>query len=355
MNPSDEMHTTEGIQENIQSSGHREEFLNNIQNDPLLYKQEAFNQNARFLGAQFHLERSKASLSSSAPLSSGFDGTATANLQNPSEYAGYNSQGRSFGSIDWYEGQITRPRQHNPDQGLEVPNGQRPSIIVRNPNGLITIPVADGLSGFRLGEKSAKFMKSQELTMRVCKALQDLNREWMQKLVSLYEIHGHCSKLSTWTLFNVGIRTLQGVYNGELPKSFTEIFGLMHVAFAFSRVINEDYDSYYWDGYYSDIYLWHHSLSNAEDHRLFEQVWYRLWCPRSAAQAITLTDIPHYNPLNASPQGLFSTSDIQRQSLAPSGRDSLIFPSFGVTRDALVNILKEGMVIKGCSDFLNGK
>ena len=356
MNPPDEIHTAEGIQEDIQGSGHHEALLNNIRYDPLLYKQEAFDQDARYLGAQFHLKQSNSFLSSSAQQSSSSDATTTANLSDSSEYTGYDTHGRNLGSIDRYEGQVTRPRHQNPDQGFEVPNGQRPSIIVRNPNGLITTPVADGLSAFRLGEKSAKFMKSQELVRRVCEAVHNLSKQWMQKLVSLHEIYGYCSKLSTWTLFNVGIRTLQGVYNGELPKSFTEIFGLMHVAFAFSRVINEDYDSYYWDGYYSDIYLWHHSLSNAEDLLLFARVWDRLWCPRPAAQAITSTNVLHHNPLNVSPQGLFPTSDIQRQSLALSSSDSLTFPSFiGVTRDALVNTLKEGMVMKGCSDFLNGK
>ena len=232
MNPSDEMDTAEGIQENIQSSSHREAWLNNIDQD------------ARFLGAQFHLEQSKASLSSSAPLSSSSDTTIAGNLLDSSEYTGQNPQGGHVGSIDWYEGQVARPRRHDPEQDFEVPHGQRPSIIVRNPNGLITTPVADGLSALRLGEKSTKFIRPKELIARLCKAVHDLSNEWMPKLDSLPELHGPWSELSTWTLFNVGIRTLHSVYSGELPNCFTDIFGLMHVAFAFSRVINEDSDSY---------------------------------------------------------------------------------------------------------------
>ena len=350
MDPYVEMDTAEGIQEDIQDSGHHEALLNNIQYDPLVYKQEAFDQNARFLGAQFHPERSTAPLSTSGPLSSSSNSTTIANFPDSSEHTGRNTQGRVFGSVGWYEGQVVRPWRHDPDQGFEVHNGLRPSIIVRNPNGLITTPVADGLSALRLGEKSTKSMKSQELIERLCEAVQNLNKEWMLKLASIRDLHGHCSKLSTWELFNVGIRTLQGVYNWQLPNSFTEIFGLMHVAFAFSRVINEDYDSCYWDGYYSDIYLWYHSLSNVEDRLLFERVWDRLWCPRPAAEAIKSTDVFLYTPSTAPSQGLFSTSDIQRQSLAQSSSDSSTF-----TRDALVNTLKEGMIIKGCSDFLNGK
>ena len=349
------MDTANDIQEAIEDSGHREALLNNILDDPSVYKQEAFDQDARFLGAQFHSERSRASSSPSGALFGGFNTTAIANFPVSSEHTDQNTQGRNFGPTGWYEGQVARPWHHDPDQGFDVHNGLRPRIIVHNPNGLITTPVADGLSALRLGEKSTKSMTCQELIERLCEAVHNLNMEWMQKLISLPDLHGQCSRLSTWELFNVGIRTLQGVYNGQLPSSFTEIFGLLHVAFSFSRVINEDYDSCYWDGYHSGIYLWYLSLSDPEDRLLFEQVWGRLWCPQQGAQATTSKAVLHYAPLIVSSQGLFSTSDIQRRSLAPSSTDTLTLPSnIKVARDALVNILKEGMVIQGCSDFLNG-
>ena len=356
MNASDEGHTAEGIEDSIQNSDHREALLNKIQYDSLPYKHDAFDEDARYLGAQFQLKRSKGSLLSSAQQSSSSDATTTANLPYPSEHTRHNNQRRNIGSIDGYKDEVAWSLRQDSDQSFEAPHSQRPSIIVRNANGLITTPVADGLSSLRLGEESITLLNPQELIVRLCEAFHNLRNEWLQKLDSLPDLHQYCSQLSTWTLFNVGIRTLQGVYNGELPKSFTEIFGFMHLAFAFSRVINEDYDSYYWDGYFSDIYLWHHSLSNTEDLILFARVRDRLWCPRPAAQAIASTDVILYTPLAAPHHGLPSTSDIQRHSLAPSSGDSLTYPSFiGVTRDALVNTLKEGMVIKGCSDFLNGE
>ena len=356
LDPSDEMHTAESLQESIQCSGHHEALLNKIQYDSMSHKHEAFEQDACYLGAQFHPKRSKASLSSSAQPSSSSDATKTAHLPGSLEYTGQNSQRSNIGSIDRYGDQLAWSLRHDQDRSAEVPDGHRPSIIVRNPDGLVTTPVADGLHTLRLGEESTHFMDPQQLIVRLCEAFHNLRKEWMQKLVLLPDLYGHCSKLSPWELFNVGIQTLQGVYNGELPKSFMEIFGFMHLAFAFSRVINEDHDSYYWDGYYSDIYLWHHSLSNTEDLIHFARVRDRLWCPQPAAQAITSTNVIHYTPIITPPHGLSSTSDIQRPSLTPSNSDSLTYPSFmGVTRDTLVNTLKEGMAIKGCSDFLNGE
>ncbi len=354
MNWSDDVHTAEDPQESTQGSSHREELLDTVQYDSLSYLNEAFDQDARYLGAQFRPQWSNASLSPPARQPSSSDATTTANFPGPLQHTGPNAQRQHLGSTDWYKGQVAWSQPH--DQDLEVPNGQRPSIVVRNPSGFITTPVADDLHTLRLGEEFANCERSQELIVRLWEVVLNLNKEWMKKLVLRPGLYRYCSKLSTWALFNVGIRTLQDVYSGVLPSSFMEIFGFMHIAFAFSRVINEDRDSYYWDGFYSDIYLWHHSLSNPEDLILFAQVRDRLWCPRPAAQALIPTTKLLHNSLTTTSHELFSTSETQRNTLAPGSCDSLTYPSFiGLTRDGLLNTLMEGMVVRGCSNFLNGR
>ena len=352
MNWYNDVHTAEEPQESIHGSAHREALLNTVQYHSLPDLKEVFDQDARYLGAQFNPNSSNISFSPPAHQSGSSDTTTTASIMGPLQYTGHDTQGKKLGSRGWSKDQVAWAQRHHQD--FELPNGQRPRIVVRNPSGLITTPVADDLHALRLGEEFT--IKSTELVMRLCQGMISLNKEWMQKLDPLSDFYEDCSKLSTWALFNVGIRTLQKVYSGELPKSFMEIFGFMHVAFAFSLVINEDYDSYYWDGFYSDIYLWHHCLSNTEDLALFGRVRDRLWCPRPAVQASILTDKLLYTSLIAPSYGLFSPSDIQRHSLAPESGDSLTYPSIiGVTRDALLNTLTEGMVIKGCSSFLNGR
>ena len=354
MNWSDDVHMAEDLQESTQGSALREALLNNVQYDSLSDFKDAFDQDVRYLGAQFHPKWSKASLSPPAHQSGSSDATTTANFPDSSQYTGPDTQGQDLGFRSWYKDQVASSQRHNQD--LELPNGQRPSIVVRNPTGFITTPVADDLHGLRLGEESTKSIRARELIQRLCDALLNLNNEWMQKLVPDPDLHGYCSRLSLWALFNAGIRTLQDVYSGKLPNSFTEIFGFMHIAFAFSRVINKDYDSYYWDGFHSDIYLWHHGLSNPEDLSLFARVWDRLRCPRPAVQARSPTNELLYTTLPAPPSELFSTSDIQKHTLASGACDNLAYASFtGVTREALLNTLMEGMVIKGCSNFLNGR
>ena len=353
MNWSDDVHTAENLQESTQGSGHREALFNMVQYDASSDMKEAFDQDARYLGSQFDPKWSKPSLSPPAHQSGSSDATTTANFPGSLQYTGPVTQEQDTGSRDWYKDQVAWSQRHNQD--LELPNGQRPSIVVRNASGFITTPVADDLHGLRLGEEFTKSIRSRELILRLRDVLLNLNNEWMQKLVPLPDLHGYCSKLSTWALFNVGIRTLQDMYSGKLPNSFADIFGFMHVAFAFSRVINEDCDSYYWDGFHSDIYPWHHSLSNPEDLIRFAQVRDRLWCPRPAVQAPIQTNKLLYTSLPAPTYELFSISDDQKHTLAPGSYGSLAYSSFtGVTREGLLNTLMEGMVIKGCSNFLNG-
>ena len=354
MDWSNNMHMAEDLHESTQGSGHREALLNTVRYPSLSELKEVFDQDARHLGAQFHPQSSKASLSSPAHQPDSSEATTTANLQVSLQYTGTDIQGQNLGSSGRYMDQVAWSQRYNQD--LELPNVQRPGIVVRNPSGLITTPVADDLNALRLGEEFTKTISSRELVMRLCQGVLDLNKEWMQKLVLRPGLYEYCSKLSTWELFNAGIRTLQKVYSGELPNSFTEIFGFMHIAFASSQVINEDCDSYYWDGFYSDIDLWHHSLSNTEDLALFARVWDRLRCPRPAVQALNWTDKLHYNSLTAPSYELLSTLGDNRHSLAPESRDNLTYPSFiGVTRDVLRNTLMEGMVFRGCSNFLNGR
>ena len=354
MDSSDNTHMAEDLYENTQGSGHRKALLNTAQYPLSSDLTHAFDQNSRHLGAQFQPLSSNASLSSPAHQPGSSEATTTANLRGSLRYTAPDIQEQNLSSRGWYADQVARSQRH--DQDLELPNGQRPGIVVRNPSGLITTPVADDLHTLRLGEEFTKTISSKELIMQLCQGVLRLNKEWMQKLVPRPDLYEYCSNLSTWELFNAGIRTMQKVYSGELPQSFTDIFGFMHIAFAFSRVISEDGDSYYWDGFYSDLYLWHHTLSNTEDLVLFARVW-DLLLPRLDAQALIRTENLFYHTSLTTPSHeLFSTADVQRQSLAPESHDSSTYPSLnGLPRDALRNTLMEGMAFRGCSNFLNGR
>ena len=188
---------------------------------------------------------------------------------------------------------------------------QRPSIALSDPVGQTIRPVADDLYCFMLGDDS---ITTTSLVKQVRDILHDLNKEWMGRLESTPDLYARCMPLSTCPLLETGIRALQQCFSGTLPRSFDDLFALIHVAFAFSLVINKDRDSYYWDGFYSDLRYWHHTVRDSEI-SLFGKVWDRLWCPPSSNNHLFV------NPPRAN----------------------------------LYDTLMEGLVIKGCTNFLDGE
>ena len=189
---------------------------------------------------------------------------------------------------------------------------RRPRITLRDPVGQTIRPVADDLYCLMLGDDS---ITTTSLVEQVRDILHGLNREWMEMLKSTHELYAHCMTLSTCRLLETGIRALQQCFSGSLPTSFEDIFALMHVAFAFSIVINKDGDSYYWDSFFSDLSYWYDTVRDPEEIGLFGKVWDRLWCPRSSNNHLFM------NPPRAN----------------------------------LHETLMEGLVIKGCANFLDGK
>ena len=186
---------------------------------------------------------------------------------------------------------------------------QRPSIPLSDPVGETIRPVAD-LYCLMLGDDS---MTTTSLVKQVREILHGLNKEWMGRLKSTPDLYERCMPLSTCPLLETGVRALQQCFSGTLPRSFEDLFALMHVAFAFSIVIYRDSDSY-WDGFYSDLPYWRHTVRDSEI-SLFGKVWNRLWCPPSSNNHLFV---------NPPPANLYET-------------------------------LMEGLPIKGCTNFLDGE
>ena len=190
---------------------------------------------------------------------------------------------------------------------------QRPSIALSDPDGQTIRPVADDLYCLMLGDD---LMTTTSLVKQVRDILHDLNKKWMGRLRSTPDLYARCLPLSTCPLLETGIRALQQCFSGTLPRSFDDLFALIHVAFAFSLVINKDRDSYYWDGFHSDLRYWHLTVRDSEI-SLFGKVWDRLWCPPSSNNHLFV------NPPRAEAD--------------------------------LYETLMEGLVIKGCANFLDGE
>ena len=230
---------------------------------------------------------------------------------------------------------------------------QRPHIIVHDDQGRPTLPVADDVNPQVKRDDS---MKLDSLINSVYWIVNGLMSQWMAKLGPEHENFDVYNGLSTRTLFEVGIETLRRCYTNILPKTFTEIFALMHVAFAFSHIILKDGGSCYWDGFSHDVYWWHLALSNRHEANLFLHVWHRLWCWQ-ASGGMPLQDNCLFN---ADPHAAFLEGAPCPHApplyAVPDTHKNLNLKSRKVQEQkAFDEILMVGMVIGGCSRFLDCK
>ena len=346
-------------------SNYADGFQFDMQSDPSLSHQDAFYQDSRHFGAQFNTHASgdtataekRNSVASTTSATTFYDCNDTVIATSPfssSEPAGPNS------SMEHCESSRIPANQNAQQMEVEyhLPSYDcpRPSIVVNDPIGLVASPVADDLHGLLLGDDS---VTPRDLVRSLCEIVHALNKEWIRKLASTYDLYVHCSHLSTCSLFKIGIRTLQGCLRGTLPTTFKEVFALAHIGFAFSHVINKDGGSYYWDGFSSDLFRWHRALINPADLVMFVKVWDRLWCPKASPQMMLPGREPSNVPLPrsaSSPINFYQDAGTSANA-SMRGRDSESTNHLSMDHPhvPLLSMLMEGMMAKGCVNFLNSK
>lgn len=249
--------------------------------------------------------------------------------------------------------QATLEKGPTPDNALAAEpleyGAQRPGIIVNDPLGRPSIPLADDFHFTLLEDEDTT---PQTLVEQTFKLVDSLNKLWLLELDSDQDLYIKCSMNPSEILFELGVQTLQRCYCGTLPSSFDALFAFMHVAFAFSRIMHGDGGSYYWDGFSQDAYCWHYTISDPEEANLFARVWHRLWRPR-ATMEIYVQDNNTSNAALLTPSFAAESRSIfsMPEALSHASNLGVIDRSHVVMPGALMS----GMVIKGCSGFLDSK
>lgn len=183
-----------------------------------------------------------------------------------------------------------------------------------------------------------------------------LNSRWLSRLEFRPDLHEYCSTFPPQWLFDAGVRTLRNCYNGAFPCTFSEIFALMHAAFAFSRVPANVDGSYNWEALSQDVYRWRYIIQDAAEVEVFVGVWQSTWSLQASMEILVLEN----GFLNAvlyinSPFNSINT-DTNQKSITPEisvdPDDQLFLNQYPKHTEKL---LMGGMVVKACSKFLDGE
>ena len=156
-----------------------------------------------------------------------------------------------------------------------------------------------------------------------------INYEWLKRLDSATDFRVPYPDYCIRSLFETGIQVLQECYQNILPTTFKEVFALMHIACGVFYIKHGNDTCYGWGGLFQDFLRWQYALREERDIHLLLAVTKQLWRP----DCVTLSQEATMSPIHA----LGSVFTVNQQSAHP------------------VDFFRNGMIIRECSEFLNGK
>ena len=156
-----------------------------------------------------------------------------------------------------------------------------------------------------------------------------INFEWFKRLDSAPGFRVPYPEYYIRSLFETGIQVLQRCYQNILPTTFKEVFALMHIACGIFYIRHGNDTCYGWGGLFQDFLRWQYAMREERDINLLIAVTDQLWRPG----CVTLSQGGTAPPVHA----LGNVVTINPQSAH------------------LVDLLRNGIIIRECSEFLNGK
>lgn len=206
---------------------------------------------------------------------------------------------------------------------------------------------------------------SQTLIKDVRDLVSVLDDYWMKKLSSVPGLPARLARFQVDSPIEAGLQSIQHCFRGVLPRTFTEVFSLAELAFACAYIIYENDDAYSWDAFFRDILELGQAIADKEDQLLFSSIAFLIWSPPDMPHFVRQGVVQSKQPFQASlPMSIASPSDSRNKASFIDGNfSSSMLQQFnqpsrlsaGIESHAdVLDILKNGKVIRVCSHYLDG-
>lgn len=214
-------------------------------------------------------------------------------------------------------------------------------------NGLLLSPRSEG--GRNHGVTSSTQSRVEELreTVRI------LNEEWIRRCHSAPELVLRASALSPRSIFATGVRTLQQVFRGVLPRTFETVYALAHIACASAYIMHGDDTLHCWNEFFQDILNWQHLMISHSDAQIFIQLINLLWWPQGSSSKFSCGG--YFLDQTSGSLVPLRRPAVGFDAASSTGANDSRTPPESPTSMSLMTSLKTGVVLRECSRFLDGK
>ena len=219
---------------------------------------------------------------------------------------------------------------HLPFEGIpwlqSVHNDRRQALVFDDlAAGSTALPDLPGVES----RFARKIMSAQAQIEELRDLVRVINFEWTKRLDSAPDLRVPYSDYYIGSLFETGIQVLQRCYRNILPTTFKEVFALMHIACGVFYIRQGNDTCHGWGGLFQDFLRWQYAMRDKRDIHLLIAVIDQLWRP----SRVTLSQGATVSPIH----GLGSLVTLKLRSVH------------------LVDLFRNGMIIRECSELLDGK
>ena len=206
-----------------------------------------------------------------------------------------------------------------------------------------------------------KLATTQSQISELCEAVRAMSEEWIRRLAPSADITPSCSEMYVHALVEIGFRALRNYFLGTLPKSFQDVFALMHVAGASAYIIHRDYQMYSWGTFLSEAHQWQHLLSDEIEKFTFVKVISRLCQPQGDTAYSQLPSNPTDDSLSSAESAILRHALSSLPSwnvdtaLQKKDYEGLGTVTGSYTETSLYEKFHKSAIIKACTYFLDSK
>lgn len=210
-----------------------------------------------------------------------------------------------------------------------------------------------------LGNKGE--FKSHAYIVDLCDVVCIMSKDWIRRLATSNNIPQLHPEQYSRALFELGIGALRNYFRGATPSSFQDIFALMHVAMACSRIVHENDRAYSWSTFLEEACQWQHLLSNVIEKSIFVKAMGRLCRPQGPTTSSSFKDFAINNNFLPTEHAVLVRL-IDRLSSGPvavaieeeGDKDRQHFTANN-EQSILPGKLQSSIIIRGCMEFLDSQ
>ena len=227
-------------------------------------------------------------------------------------------------------------------------------LLYSTPDHMV-LPARDRDSEFL---ENSNFQSTEARIQEIRALVTVFNQEWIERMTRSPRLLSRCAGLSTSMLFEKGMAALQQCFRGNMPETFLEVFGLIHVSCAIAYAFQREDDQPGWEGLFVDMFEWQYVLQKPSERQFFLEALDHLKRPKMP-QSGWLKQLNPSHESTCEPLSMDIGEDVHTYlddlQMCTFSDHVHLDNTYITDHGSLLQRLRKGRILRDCMTFLDGK